>query len=188
MAQRRIFLAVDISEEARRNVVGYIHELKGRFAGVSVKWEQAEKLHLTLKFLGPVDEHRIAKLETAIRQVVADHAPFAAELSGTGVFGSAREPRILWIGMGRGRDALLSLAGEIEAAMEHLGFPKDPRQFNPHLTIGRIRQPREGKDLTPAHLQNLLPPFEFSVNDVTIYESVLNPQGSIYEVISRVAL
>lgn len=188
MPKRRIFIAIDISDEARGSVGKYTAELRSSFPDVRVGWERADKLHVTLKFLGNVDEDLVRRVEKAIAGVVPRHRPFIAEISGTGIFPGRRDPRILWLGMRRGRDEMVSLGTDIEKALEQLGFITEPRAFSPHLTIGRIREPRKGMDLAKVHLGSLFPPVEFTVPHVTIYESVLGPNGSVYSAISRKAL
>jgi 2'-5' RNA ligase len=185
MASKRIFIAVDVPEEARGVVAEYIADLRSSFSEVRVGWERAEKLHFTLKFLGHVEEANVPKVQDAIAGMIHRYQPFTAELSGTGLFPNTREPRILWLGIGVCREEMIQLGKEIESAVERLGFAKEPRPFSPHLTIGRIRQPGKGRDLAAAHLSSVFPPIEFSVDHVTIYESILGPSGSCYEVISR---
>jgi len=80
---------------------------------------------------------------------------------------------------------MIALGTDIEAAVENLGFLKDGRAFSPHLTIGRIREPKRGRELADAHLHSVFDPVGFEVNWVTIYESILGPQGSRYDVVSR---
>src|SRR3954454_6498644 len=126
MASRRIFIAFDISEDARRFVAEYIGVLRSRFADVRVGWERTEKLHFTLKFLGQVDEQLIPQVENAIAWLRGRHSSFNTELSGTGVFPSIREPRILWLGVGCEREEIMSVASDIDIAVEHVGFARDP--------------------------------------------------------------
>lgn len=188
MPKRRIFIAIDISDEARGSVEKYTAELRSTFPDVRVGWECIDKLHFTLKFLGAVDEDLVRHVEEAMTGVVPRHQPFIAEISGTGIFPGRRDPRILWLGMRRGRDEMVSLGTDIETALEQLGFTREPRTFSPHLTIGRIREPRKGMDLAKVHLGGLFPPVAFTVPHVTIYESVLSANGSVYSAISRKAL
>jgi len=185
MASKRIFIAIDIPEDARLVVAEYIAVLRLRFPDLRVGWERTGKLHFTLKFLGHVEEAIVPKLEDAIPGMIQRHRPFTTELACTGLFPNTREPRILWLGITSGRDEMIAIGTDIDAAVEHLGFEKDQRTFSPHLTIGRIREPRKGKDLAAAHLSSVFPPIEFTVDHVTIYESMLSQTGSSYEVISR---
>ena len=188
MPKRRIFIAVDISDDARRSVAGYITELRSRFSDVRVGWERPEKLHFTLKFLGQVEDAIVSQVENAITGVIHRYRPFNVELWGTGIFPSAREPRILWLGLKAGREAMVALGTDIESAVEHLGFAPDPRTFSPHLTIGRIREPTKGGELAADHVGSGFGPVQFSVDHVTIYESILAAPGSTYAAISRVPL
>src|SRR5687768_9168717 len=101
---KRIFTAIDISERARQKVSGYIETLRKGFPNVRVGWEKAEKLHLTLKFLGDCDERQLRNLESAAANSVKTFfesenvANFKIQISDTGVFPSKRNARILWLG------------------------------------------------------------------------------------------
>jgi 2'-5' RNA ligase len=185
VGERRIFIAIDISEDARLVVAEYIDELRSQFRNLRVGWEKPEKLHLTLKFIGHVEEPRIAEIETSIAAVAARHRPFAAVMSRTGVFPNAREPRVLWLGVDAGRAEMTALGTDVENAVGELGFVKEHRPFSPHLTIARVREPRLGRALAATHLAGSILPVEFVVDRITIYESVLGTKDSTYTPISR---
>ena len=185
MRTRRIFIAADISRDVRRLVANYVSDLRLRFPDVRVRWEAPEKLHFTLKFLGATDEAMVSRVEDAISSVVPRYGSFTADLSDTGAFPNAREPRILWLGIGEGETAMVSLAKDIESALGQQGFAKEARAFSPHLTIGRIREPKRARALVGAHLGSAIPPAPFTVDHVTLYESILHPSGSSYNVISE---
>ncbi len=97
--KKRIFTAVDISDEARAKATDYIESLRGEFPQVRVGWEKAEKLHLTLKFFGEVDEKQLAKLTVAVEQTANQISDFNLKITETGVFPSKRNARILWLGV-----------------------------------------------------------------------------------------
>ena len=185
MAGKRIFAAIDISDEARGAVVAYVAKLRMDVADIRVGWEKPEKLHLTLKFFGDVDAARLLRLGTALDEVATAHKPFVAELAGTGVFPTARRPRVLWLGIQNDSGRIAKIGDEIERVSSRLGFPREKRPFSPHLTIARIREPEKGKRLAESYLQSRFASVEFSVNELVLYESVLKPAGSTYRVISR---
>jgi len=184
VAVRRIFIAIDISEQARKAAAEHIEYLRNADRDVRVGWEKAEKLHITLKFLGDVDEPRIATLGVAIQQIASRFHPFKLELSDTGVFPNARQPRILWLGIVNTDDQLKTLAASIESACEKLGFAAEDRQFKPHLTIARVREPQKGRQLAAMHLNSDFGSVGFTVRKIVIYESKLGPAGSVYTPIS----
>ena len=188
MSGKRLFIAVDISDETRQAVAKYIDELRVKFRDVRVGWERPEKLHLTLKFLGDVEEANIEAVGRVVSEVAKRQEPFTATMSGCGIFPNPGEPRILWIGVEDGTREMARIAGDIDNAVAPLGFPREKRSYNPHLTIGRVREPRKGCDLAAEHIAHGFEPVEFSVPHLTLYESVLSPQGSAYAVVAKAAL
>jgi 2'-5' RNA ligase len=141
------------------------------------RWEPAEKLHLTLRYLGDVDGGQRAALDHALSSVRAD--PFSLRLKGCGHFPPRGEPRALWIGV-EANDALLGLRRSIEAAVRDAGFEPDARNFAPHVTLARTRRPNARKVAAwlSSHALWDAPPFE--VEGFTLYSSILGPGGSKY--------
>ena len=134
----RAFIAVRLSDEARR-VVADLERLAGSPRGV--RWVRRENLHVTLKFLGNVETKRIPALEESLRGLANILLPFEIRLGAPGAFPSLRRPRILWVGLEAGASELVSLAGQVEAAGRELGFQTEEREFNAHITIGRVKRP-----------------------------------------------
>jgi 2'-5' RNA ligase len=180
--KKRIFVAVEISDEARRNAAGYAKILRERFPAARVGWEKTEKLHLTMKFLGETDPEQLAALLEAAEDAARKISPFRLQISGTGVFPSPKQARILWLGV-KGEAALKRLNEILESECERRGFPKEKRSFRGHLTIGRLKE--KSADLVENHLLNKFEPVEFEVGEIVVFESRLQPTGSIYSVISR---
>lgn len=182
---QRIFTAIDISDEARRKVSDYIENLRGEFSELRGGWERAEKLHLTLKFLGEVDEKQLKNLTEAVKETAEQFSNFNLQISETGAFPSPRNARILWIGV---RDELRNLQrmNEIlETECGRKGFEKEKRIFKPHLTIARLLEPQNSKELVEKHLLNDFSLIEYVVSELVVYESRLQKSGSIYSIISK---
>ena len=182
---KRIFVAIDISEEARRKVSNYIETLRDEFSNVRVGWEKAEKLHLTLKFLGDINDKQLKILTEAIEKTARQIFIFKLQIKETGVFPSPRKARILWLGLKDEHGNLQNLNEILESECEKFGFEKEKRNFKAHLTIARLREPQKSKELAQKHLQNEFAPIEFDVSEIVIYESKLQPQGSIYSIVSK---
>jgi 2'-5' RNA ligase len=144
-----------------------------------VRWVGAENVHLTLKFLGDVDEALLADLKAALAAVAASAGPFALSLKGGGCFPNARAPRVIWIGLAEGAEEASALAAAVERALEPLGFVREKRPFRPHLTIGRVKDVQQLKeyDVPPA-----------TAEAVALIKSTLTPEGSIYQEIGRFRL
>jgi len=182
---KRIFLAVDISEEARRLTAVYIENLRAGFRQLRIGWEKPEKLHLTLKFVGDTNEKQLMELCKITRQIAAQLKSFQLQISVTGVFPAERNPRVLWIGVKDEAGNLLNINKQIEAACVKIGFQPEGRKFIPHLTIARIREPLRARDLARRHLENKFEPAGFAVSEIVVYESKLLQTGSVYTVVSR---
>ena len=148
-----------------------------------VRWSRPENVHLTLKFLGNVQEEALNGLRAALGEVCAGHAPFDAVLEGVGAFPSERRARILWAGVNVGSARLRSLAADIDTALVPLGFEREKRTYVPHLTLGRVRGRPASFD-PPAGVEDL----GFRVRHVELMESTLTTKGAIYRTVETFAL
>jgi len=186
---KRIFVAVDISEDARRKVSAYIETLRKEFRSVRVGWEKPEKLHLTLKFLGDCEEKQIDELEKIAAKIAGEFTRFELQIAETGVFPNARNPRVLWIDVKDKAGNLLRINERLETECARLGFEGERRKFVPHLTIGRVRDGAGGAGaLARTHLEKGFEPARFDVSEIVIYQSKLLSTGSVYSVVARYIL
>ena len=182
----RLFVAVNLPSEIRDRLAAVQNRL--RMAQADVSWVRAENIHVTVKFLGETEEKRLGRIRLALAEVARTAAPFCIQVAGLGSFGG-RVPRVVWVGVAEGADPLVRLAGEIEAALARVGFPKERRAFTPHLTLGRVRSPRNAESLLAAlqHVQGE----DFGTAPTTRFElmqSELQPTGSVYTVLERFPL
>lgn len=178
--KKRIFTAIDVSDEARRKFSFYIESLRRQFFDLRVGWEKPEKLHLTLKFFGDVDDNGLRNIKNAVEKTAQQISDFKLLIHSTGVFPNLRNPKILWLDF-EDKSNLLKMTNEIlEKECAKFGFAKEKRIFKAHLTIARLREPHKSKRLAETHLKNEFPPVEFEVKSIVIYESKLLPNGSVY--------
>ena len=178
MAMIRTFIAVDIPQDIKmdldRLISGYRNESKG------IRWVRAQNLHLTLRFLGDVDENTIPALAESIKVNLDSIKPFDLALSGLGGFPNLKKPRVIWVGTDDPENMLGELALRVETACREAGFGKSDKKFSAHLTIGRVK--------FPQGLENILQRIEnsdfrtepFNVGEIVIYKSVLSPSGPTY--------
>ena len=185
--KKRIFTAIDVSDEARQKVAVYIESLRREFPDLRVGWEKPEKLHLTLKFFGDVDENGLQNVEKTVEKTARRISNFRFQISdfrlliqSTGVFPNLRNPKILWLGLEDNADLLKTINEILENEFAKIGFSKEKRNFRPHLTFARLRQPLKSGKLAEIHIKNEFPPTEFTVKSIEIYESTLLPTGSNY--------
>lgn len=187
MSDIRTFIAVDVDNAIIARLAALQQELKR--ADVSVSWSRPEGMHLTLKFLGNVPEERISAIGGALREVAAGWKPFRVSMEGAGGFPTLRRPRVLWIGIREGREALIALAGTVDTALAGLGFPPEDRPFSPHLTLGRVKAPARLEDLTAQIESHARERFgEMTVNEIILFQSELSPKGAKYTPLRRSAL
>ncbi|MFX1248247.1 MAG: RNA 2',3'-cyclic phosphodiesterase [Promethearchaeota archaeon] len=182
----RSFICVEINDN---EIVHQIEEIltRIRFSGVcSVKSSQ---LHLTLKFLGEVQESRVESIKEAIQTIKIP--PFEITLRGIGCFPNLNYIRVVWIGIKEGSDNLRQLAQMIEEKLNQIGFPREKRGFSPHLTLARVKKlsNTDKRKLTEI-IQNSS---ELSIGIQTIEKfilkkSTLTPKGPIYENLSVIPM
>ena len=180
MPVRRIFVAVDLSEDVRRAVADHVSHIKESFPDVPVKWERPEKFHITMKFFGDTDERQLEHIDDLVASAAASVSPFTLTINGPGSF-RRRDSAVLWIGVeeSAGEDRDLSQLARI------LEGDNQPRQFHPHITIARIKNPGQARDVLVAHDRSFIAPLEFLVDRLTIYESKLLRTGSVYSVVAE---
>ena len=136
----RSFIAIELPLAIRSALAELQQELKG--CNADIRWVKPDNIHLTLKFLGEVEEGRIDGIAHGISDVCRRHGLLRLEVRGLGVFPDRRAPRVLWVDVHD--DGLLGgLQREIEGAMVLAGFKAERRSYAPHLTIGRFRSLRD---------------------------------------------
>src|SRR5262245_46008068 len=145
----RAFVAVLLDGTTRAAVAEEIERL--RPLSKAVAWVPVENLHLTLKFLGEQTDARLAEATLAIDEAAATVRRFNLELLGVGGFPGMERPRILWVGMAEGALFLRTLQARVETILGQRAFSPDARPWHPHLTIGRVFDPRRWRrDTSPA--------------------------------------
>jgi len=181
----RLFVAVNLPPEVRERLAAAQDRL--RHAQADVSWVRAENIHVTLKFLGET-EKRLERIRPALAEVGRAGAPFSMEVSGVGSFGG-RVPRVVWVGVGDGAEPLIQLAGRIEAALARVGFAKERRGFTAHLTLGRVRSPRNAEALLAALQELRAEKFgTLTATQFDLMQSELRPSGSVYTPLEKFPL
>ena len=181
----RTFISVELPDEVKKNVVELISELDD--SGANVKWVKAENLHMTLKFLGWVEDKNLDKLIELATKAVAGSGSFKAKFFGVGIFSS----RVVWAGTAEGGGKLCDLAKNLEEVLAKAGFRSEAREFKPHLTIGRVRiKDKKGIDKLIKKIEsNKNAEFgEALVDRIYIMKSTLTRAGPIYEKYKEVKL
>jgi 2'-5' RNA ligase len=168
----RLFIAALLPDGIRARMDEYLKAVMPRCEGV--KWEKYDKFHVTLKFLGSVDDSRVPGIASITGGLVRSYAPFETAISGVGGFPNMRNPRILYIGLSENQE-LSSFQSRIEESLVPLGFPREARRFIPHVTIGRVKSKLRIKEPLPQP-----EPCNFSISEIGVIKSETRRDGSVY--------
>jgi 2'-5' RNA ligase len=152
----------------------------------NARWSPLDNQHVTLKFLGSTPADRLEHLEQICTMVAAGRHAETVSLNGVGAFPNRNRVRVLWVGLDDPYDLLPHLAGDLDAALEPLGFPSEARAFTAHLTLARFRLPVPLKAGLPELDLSELP--EFEVGSFELYRSHMSPKGARYEVLASYPL
>ena len=175
----RSFLAIEVPKP----ILKKIEEVQGdlRSALADVRWVNPEKIHLTLKFFGNIEESRIDLIVKSIEEPIRNTLPFSIIVRGVGAFPSLKTPRVIWMGLVDGKEVLTSLQKQMEKELGKIGFQPEDRPFHPHLTLGRMKLGRGKEDLMGRMEQHKEEEFGvFPVERVVLFKSDLRPIGPIY--------
>lgn len=188
MARVRTFVAVELPAAVRARLAALRQSLAE--AGGDVNWVEQTNLHVTLHFLGEVDERDVPGVCAAVRDACSGVPPFPARVEGLGSFGGPRRPRTLWVGLGAGSEELQALHAAIETALIDLGcYRREERKFVPHVTLGRVRDVEGVEDLmAEVERRKGFDAGEFAVASVSVLSSDLRADGPTYAVMSRAKL
>ena len=173
----RLFVALDVPEETR----AVLDPLVQRFEKIcrGARWVRLEGVHVTLKFLGEVDDALVPEIQNALSAVRHDK-PVHVAFRNFGFFPNDRHPRVFWAGIEPSPN-LAALAAKVEASLKPLGFPPEKRGFAPHLTLARFKTLDGLSDLKRALAS--LPSRDFGETSATqfhLYQSVLKSTGAVY--------
>ena len=184
----RCFIAVEISDEARSEVkclIEAVSELEIR----GVRAVRPEGVHVTLRFLGDIERDAVPSAIDAIRASASRSRPFDLSLAEVGAFPNTRSARVLWAGVSGDTDELAELHERVENELSAVGFRRDRRRFNPHITLARLRERVSRSDRrrvfgtvsSVGHAK-----VAFRVDAITLFQSTLHPEGSIHTPLCRV--
>jgi 2'-5' RNA ligase len=183
----RAFIAIAIPDSVLRSCEEIITQLKelnlhGRFA-------QARSIHLTLQFLGNIEEDQIPGIAQVLEKAGSGMAPLDLEVGRLGVFPHLANPRVVWIGV-EAVDGLVTLQSNVQKGLEPLGFPPENRDFHPHLTLLRLKSRKNVAGLR-EYLQAEGPRQRagvIRVGEIHLYQSILKRQGAEYQKLLTVEL
>lgn len=182
----RAFIAVDLPDSIRSSL-GEAQEML-KLHQFRAKWVRPQNIHLTLKFLGNTDVAQIDNIVAVMAQATKDCTAVSLTAKGIGVFPDIRRPRVIWAGLKGKLEILQEIQQTLDLCLADLGFPKETRAFNAHLTLGRVK----GK-INPARMKAAIVELEgfesrpFDVNRIILFKSDLRPGGAVYTRVQEVS-
>lgn len=180
----RAFLAVDPPEEIFREIIKIQERLRKTIKG-DIRWVRPEGIHLTLKFFGYVYQSDVANISLVVKNNVAGMKALTLNVRNLGAFPTVTRPRVLWLGIDGDTEALISLQAKTDTGFHEYGFKKEERPFRPHLTLARVKEPKELVGLAEAVKKNEdYVAGSFTVNGLTLFKSDLRPTGALYTKLS----
>lgn len=188
MRTTRTFVAVAVPEALNAKLTRLQSLLAPELP--AVRWAVVKPFHLTLAFLGDVDDSELNQVCRTVEEVAADFPPFDLRIESLGVFPSATQPRVIWVGLsGPGMAVLQDARAKLASSLTAAGYPCDD-EFNPHITLGRIKRKRD----EPVDLTRSLNHFRtwsagsFNVSELVTFASTLTSEGPDYAPLARASL
>ncbi len=176
----RSFLAFELPPEIRETLSVVSDD--GRTLPLNVRWSRVVNIHLTVVFMGNVREDQIGLIGEVAGRICHGHAPFRIQVKGAGLFGSRRNPRVLWVGLGGETDRMSGFRDVLQKNLAPFGIKEEKRPFRPHLTLGRFRK---GAKTDPS-LEDLLLKYQdlngpgCLLRELALFKSDLRPGGAEY--------
>lgn len=188
MNTKRTFLAIHIPTGTEYPAL--VERLKKNLTHEKyINYCRPENIHLTLKFLGSTPVNDIPAIIEACQKVAKNHMPFTMDFDRTGLFGSNRVPRVLWLGMNDQPKALFDLENDLLDAFDNLGYMRDRQNFVPHLTVCRIKSLVDKQFF--MQIYNTIESKTYlhaNVKELVYYQSFLQPTGPFYKVLKKIPL
>ena len=181
----RTFIALPASSDVQQQMAVVQSELKA--AQAEVKWELQDKFHITLKFLGNVEQSNIESLSSALTNIVKQFQVFDITYNLLGAFPNIQNPRVIWIGI-KSNQVVLDLQSGVERICSDFGFQKEERTFHPHITFGRVKGTRSLTRLTEAIKTITFESMQSRCSELLLMKSDLHPGGSIYTILKSFPL
>jgi len=187
MSKIRSFLAIELPPTIAKGIERVQYDLKQSHA--DVRWIESNRIHLTLKFFGDIEEEACDGIMDAVGKAVTDVKPFTLTIKGLGGFPRWKNPRVVWLGVEDEDGVLKPLQGVIEKGLGEIGYPQEERAFKPHLTLGRVRSPK-GKPELLKKMEGFLHVElgKFRVERLVLFKSDLRPTGPIYTALKTLTL
>jgi len=181
----RLFIAIDLPEKVKDVLMETAVALSQNVPNRAIRWVTREQMHLTLRFLGDTAVSQLPDLQQELAELVAQHQPFQLRLRGIGAFPNQKRSRVVWAGLAGDLTPLRKMQAEIEEWVVALGWSPEKWPYNPHLTLGRVKDPQQVRGL---NWDTKLEEVGFGITAVQLMQSELRPSGPVYTVRQTVLL
>ncbi len=183
----RCFIALEIPQSIKDSLQSLQETLKASQA--DVRWVKPESMHLTLRFLGNIEDTQVEQVKSLLDAVAQDHSVFTLGVKGVGAFPDTQSPKVVWAGLDKGKDKLIQLTKALCSHSKAQDLPPEDNPFSPHITLGRVRSRKFRQMLTNALESSAWNcPDSWQVDSIKLYRSELTQEGPVYSVLHTVAL
>ena len=186
----RLFIGIELDDRVRESSAATADSIKRQLGRrLDARWVPADNLHVTLWFIGNVAEERAAEIRRAVDRPFVTGA-FDLHIAGLGAFPRSGAPRVFWLGVQEGAEALALLYAELSMRLEPLGIAPERRPYSGHLTLARVREIR-GRDYAGLRASLGAMPADAGacrIQALTVFRSHLSPKGATYQAVLRVPL
>lgn len=187
----RLFIAIALPQPVKDEAECVQKELRRSVPDGSVRWTTPEQFHLTLRFLGQVEEDKVAALQDAFRRACENFAPLELRAQGIGFFPNPRSPRVIWVGIEEITGRLAALQGAIQEQTQGFTAEAAEKKFTGHITLGRVKGLRHSEAQCLAQCGARLADKvlgEWTAAEVLLYQSELSPKGARHSVLCAAPL
>jgi len=187
----RTFIAIDFPPSALEKIAEISNFFKQQTPQNALKWVETPNTHLTIKFIGEIEEVILPVVKEKLSQALQNLKPYSIQISGLGMYPNKKNPRVVWLGI-LGAEPLVEIHRLINEKLVEIGIKADHRPFSPHMTIARVRQSAKpetvnliGRTLSKFRVDPLN---EIRIDQVHLYKSDLLPSGPVYSILHTIHL
>lgn len=175
----RVFIAIEIDSEIKDKISEYLSKLKR--TGADVKWVSPENIHLTVKFIGHIENEALIDLNKVINDAVSGIEPFSISIGNIGAFPNLNKPRVVFACVQEQGNSLFNIYERLDKGVESLGIKKESKKYVGHITLGRVKSQRNISRL--INTLNSGAEYHFGCEKITslsLIQSRLTPTGPLY--------
>jgi len=184
----RLFLAIELEEELKNELL-QVQTILAKFVGSGLRLLPSENLHLTLKFIGELDEAFLGEAKELSSDTIENFHPFSISLDEVAAFPPRGPLRVCWVGLKASNSTLLDLAKSLNSAFEVLDIEAEKRDFQAHVSIARLSKDSDVSEKIRKILASLkVKPLSQEVKKISLFSSTLHSSGSVYELVEHFSL